>query len=69
MAKKRTLTEEQFQLVVTALSQADYAFFHGDGDCAEAAVRHLAMALKALGQKTAAEEADEEDDDNEEDSE
>jgi len=57
-----TLTEEQYRLVVTALAQADHAFFHGDRRCREAAVDSLALALRALGQKTAQEESDNEED-------
>lgn len=57
----KTLTDEQHQMIVTALAQADYAFYHGDGGCAEAAVRNVAEALRMLGEKTAEEEAEEED--------
>ena len=63
----KTLTDEQHQMIVTALAQADYAFYHGDRGCSEAAVRNVAEALRMLGEKTAAEEAEEEDDDAEDD--
>ncbi len=52
----RFLDDKTYDLVVTALAQSDYAFYHGDGDCAEAAERHLALALHALGQRTSQDE-------------
>lgn len=59
----KTLTDEQYQLFVTVAAQVDYACWHGDDECLEAACEHARTALKSIGEKTAEEEADEEDDD------
>lgn len=56
----RTLTEEQYQLFVTVAAQLDYAYYHGDGDCLEAAYENARMALESIGEKTSEEEASEE---------
>jgi hypothetical protein len=56
----KTITEEQYRLLVMAAAQTDYANHAGDWDCLEAAGHNAALALKALGQKTAAEEEEEE---------
>ena len=49
----KTITEEQYRLLVMAAAQTDYANHAGDWDCLEAAGHNAALALKALGQKTA----------------
>lgn len=59
----KTLTDEQYQLFVTVAAQLDYACYHGDWGCYEAACEHAKMALQSIGEKTAEEEADEEYDD------
>lgn len=56
----RTLTEEQYQLFVTVAAQLDYAYYHGDGDCLEAAYENARMALESIGEKTSEEETSEE---------
>lgn len=58
----RTLTDEQYRLFVTVAAQLDYAYYHGDGDCLEAAYDHAKMALKSIGEKTSEEEDEDEDD-------
>ena len=57
---KVTLTEEQFDLLLVTAAQCDYACEEGDWDCMEAAGRNAALALKAIGEKTRAEERAEE---------
>lgn len=56
----KTLTDEQYQLFVTVAAQLDYAYYHGDGDCLEAAYENARMALESIGEKTSEEEADDE---------
>jgi hypothetical protein len=57
---KVTLTEGQYQLLVTTAAQCDYAEFHGDPACYRAAVSHARAALSAIGEQTAAEESKDE---------
>lgn len=59
---KVTLTAEQYQILVTTAAQCDYADFHGDGSCYQAAVNHARDALSAIGEQTAEEESEEEED-------
>lgn len=56
----KTLTDEQYRLVVTVAAQTDYGVYHGNRECLEAAASHAALLLRELGEKTAAEEAEEE---------
>jgi hypothetical protein len=56
----KTLTDEQYRLCITVAAQLDYAYFHGDGECLEAAYEHAKTLLKLLGEKTAEEEQEEE---------
>jgi hypothetical protein len=62
MPNMKMITEKQYQLLVTAAAQTDYACHHGDGDCLEAAAKNAAKALIAIGEKTAAQEEEEEED-------
>lgn len=57
---KVTLTESQYQLLVTTAAQCDYAEFHGDTACYRAAVGHARAALSAIGEQTAEEESTQE---------
>lgn len=59
---KVTLTEGQYQLLVTTAAQCDYADFHGDPSCYRAAVSHARAALSAVGELIAEEEARQEED-------
>lgn len=61
----KTLTDEQYRLVVTVAAQTDYGLYHGNRECLAAAGKHAALLLKELGEKTAAEERAEEEDDDE----
>lgn len=59
---KVTLTEEQYQLLVTTAAQCDYADFHGESACYRAAIQHARAALSAIGEQTAEEESKDEGD-------
>lgn len=60
---KVTLTQKQYDLLLVTAAQTDYACFRGDDDCLDAAAFNAALALKAIGEKTAEEEQAEEEDD------
>ncbi len=57
---KVTLTEEQFRLLLVTAAQCDHAYEEDDLDCLEAAGHNAALSLKAIGEKTRAEERAEE---------
>ena len=59
------LKEGAYRLLVTAAAQVDYAVLSGDRRCLEAAAHHAALALTAIGEKTAAEERSEEEEEDE----
>lgn len=59
----KILTDEQYQLLLTAAAQIDYAAYHGDEECMAAAAEHAAQALRALGELTAEDEEKYEDED------
>lgn len=59
---KVTLTEGQYQLLVTTAAQCDYADFHGDPACYQAAIQHSRAALSAIGEQTAEEESKDDED-------
>ena len=60
------LKKKTFQHMFWAVSQLDYAAFHGDGECLEAAVENARMALMVLGELTAEQEAEQEEEDDHE---
>lgn len=61
------LPAKDYETIVAALAQVDHGFHHGfERGLIEAAKRNVQLALKALGQKTAAEEQAAEDGEDEE---
>ena len=58
--------ESSYRLLVTAAAQVDYGMLSRDWNCLDAAAHHAALALTAIGEKTAAEERSEEEEEEEE---